>query len=220
MTVEGMTGEVVVARYCEDMVWLDRLPSTWAVTVYDKSQGGPHDRLRARCYRSPDRPDAAPLHPGAVALPNVGGESHSYLTHLSTRYEALADLTVFTPGDPLEHMPDFIDQLKALVFPGAQFAAFGHGMDCDADGWPQHDRGDLPQLRQMHEVFWPGAPVPASFTFVAGCIFLASRARLQAVPRQRWAAAGAACLTRRHASGMERLWSRLLDPAVAVKVAA
>ena len=71
--------EVVVARFQEDVSWTTQLG--FPVTVYDKS--GTH---------------------GPLALPNIGRETHTYLTHIVRRYEALADCTVFVQGAPFDHM--------------------------------------------------------------------------------------------------------------------
>ena len=73
--------ELVVARYREELNWLRRVPKSVRVTIYDKS--------------------AAPQ-PGAIALPNVGREAHTYLHHIVSRYESLSEVTVFCQGKPFD----------------------------------------------------------------------------------------------------------------------
>lgn len=74
--------QVVVARYAEDLAWLDRLPFE-DVLVYDKGpgQGG-----------------NPPPYARTVKLPNVGRCDHTYLHHIVHNYDNLADVTLFVPG--------------------------------------------------------------------------------------------------------------------------
>lgn len=80
--------ELVVSRYAEDLTWLARPPfdAFRAVTVYDKN----------------DRGDTSAGNPPPYArvrrLPNVGREGHTILHHILTRYDSLADVTVFLVG--------------------------------------------------------------------------------------------------------------------------
>jgi hypothetical protein len=61
--------EIVVARFNEDLSWLDQYRGNRKVTAYNK---GPNE------------------YPGATKLPNVGNESHTYLWHIVNRYDTLA----------------------------------------------------------------------------------------------------------------------------------
>ena len=87
--------DLVVARYQESLSWLSdvevELPHV-RILVYDKS-GNASDSCsglkRARC----------------IPIPNVGLEAHTYLYHLTSIYEQLADKTVFTQA--LEPTPGF-----------------------------------------------------------------------------------------------------------------
>ena len=94
--------EIVVAHYREDLQWL--MPSAELVTVYSK--GGP-DEAHAAFARQ-------------ITLPNIGRESHTYLYHIVNNYDRLADVTLFTQGDVVEHVgPDvnithMLDVCKAL----------------------------------------------------------------------------------------------------------
>ncbi|HMP73967.1 MAG TPA: DUF3431 domain-containing protein [Kiritimatiellia bacterium] len=90
--------EVVVARYEEDLRWVRRIPSGFGVRVYNK---GPEV-------------ERWPVHGGLVAegLRNVGREAQTYLHHLVTRYERLAEVTVFVQGKPFDHVPDLHGRLR------------------------------------------------------------------------------------------------------------
>ncbi|MBN1268478.1 MAG: DUF3431 domain-containing protein [Kiritimatiellae bacterium] len=92
--------ELVVARYDEDLKWLRRVPRDFRITVYDKGA-------------IPPPPFHFPL--SAFPLPNVGHEAHTYLHHIVTRYNDLAELTVFCQGKPFDHVPDFHRTLRRLA---------------------------------------------------------------------------------------------------------
>ena len=91
---EARTVEIVVARYGEDVSWLGTLLSkhdAWLQAhVYNK--GG--DRPVTNCPRCE-----------VVSLDNVGLEAHTYLHHIVTHYDILADKIVFTQGS--EPIPGF-----------------------------------------------------------------------------------------------------------------
>lgn len=67
--------ELVIAKYQEDVSWADSLNPLIKKTIYDKGDSKSDN-----------------------ALPNVGRESHTYLHHIITQYDNLADLTIFSQG--------------------------------------------------------------------------------------------------------------------------
>merc|ERR1719478_711017 len=77
--------EVVLAHHTEDLSWLSSIPKDVHLQIYTK---GPQMKFWARM----------PFLSGASLqqLPNVGRESHTYLTHIVENYHRLADWTVFT----------------------------------------------------------------------------------------------------------------------------
>lgn len=90
---------IVVARYKEDVAWLNELPADCGVHLYNKGPEIPPGTLR----------------PGIEVhgLPNTGREAHTYLHHLRTRFKAdEGEFTVFTQADPFEHSPGFLHLLK------------------------------------------------------------------------------------------------------------
>ena len=136
------TLELVVARHTEDLRWLRRVPDSWRITVYDKGGGTE----------------------GAEPLPNVGREAHSYLHHLVTRYDDLADLTVFVQGKPFDHVPDLHTLLRKLADGSESVAGFrwlGFLIDWDdPDGsrlyqaWSKNpEKRPLPG-REFHRRVW------------------------------------------------------------------
>src|SRR5581483_4550684 len=120
--------DVVVARYQEDVSWVDRLPSKCRVTIYNKGASNTIVKTRIADIKH---------------LPNVGREAHSYLYHILNvipfdPYPALH--TVFCQGNPFDHCPEF-EAMLALDLPlnGLNnFVSLGHHCECDANGMPQH----------------------------------------------------------------------------------
>lgn len=80
-TVTTKELEVVVARYADDVSWLDSYDAVR--TVYDHSQQAPCPDGVSNCVR---------------LSKNVGREAHVFLFHLYHNYDKLADRTVFLHG--------------------------------------------------------------------------------------------------------------------------
>jgi len=78
--------EVVLAHYEEDLSWTKAYKRSGAeFTIYSKAE------------------DATRVPQGALELPNVGRESHTYLHHIVSRYENLAEWTVFSQAGAPSH---------------------------------------------------------------------------------------------------------------------
>src|SRR5271170_5965957 len=74
-----MAVEIVIAHYNENLDWLSGCAD--CVTIYSK---GETPKARFRRVQS---------------LPNVGRESHTYLSHIVRNYDRLADVTLFLQGN-------------------------------------------------------------------------------------------------------------------------
>lgn len=86
--VADVQSELVIARYNEDLNWLNDLPIVQdieLITIYNK--GKPIDTSYIN-------------HPNVAVheVSNVGRCDHTYLYHVCLRYDSLADITVFLPG--------------------------------------------------------------------------------------------------------------------------
>lgn len=95
---------LVLARCNEDVSWAARWQKELDVFVYSKCE------------------PAAPSFDGTwLTLPNVGRESHTYLTHIIENYDKLHDVTIFLQGriDDAEAHP--IDRLLDYIAPAQQF---------------------------------------------------------------------------------------------------
>jgi len=91
------TYDLVVSRYNEDIHWVNTIDHTIHVIIYNKGEN-----------------DISYVNNNieVITLPNIGRESHTMATHCSTRYERLADYTIFCQGDTLTHSPYFFELLE------------------------------------------------------------------------------------------------------------
>lgn len=179
--------EVVLARYKEPLDWVSAITG-YRMTVYDKSG----DNI-----------------PNAIPLPNVGREAHTYAEHVARRYDTLAELTVFAQGNPFDHVPDFVDQVKN---PSFRFRSLGPNLcETGPDGDPSH--GGLPNAKLYTEL--TGKPFPGKAVFSPGAVFVAPAHVLRRYP-QAWWRTLADKLAAPEYQGyapwvMERLWHLLLS---------
>ncbi len=76
--------EIIVSRYNEKLEWTNLYPfNKYKYTVYNK---GPNNDFNMSYVNK------------VIDLPNVGRESHTYLTHIINNYDNLSDINVFLPG--------------------------------------------------------------------------------------------------------------------------
>jgi len=193
------------------------LPRDWRTIVYDKSEGGPRQGVVAKWYKSPDGPDHAPALEGAIRLPNIGAEAHTYMHHAAVTWEALDDVTVFMQGDPRQYVSDIPSEFGAIVAMAAEkgFAAVGPFLDCDENGGPHHEE----PLVELHEMWahFRGTKIPPRLSWYASAQFAVRKDVLQRISRATWAAARDICTTKLHACAMERLWWELLGRTARVR---
>lgn len=194
--------ELVVARYLEDLAWLRRRPADLRVTVYDKS------------IDHSAGPDALPL-------PNVGREAHTYLHHIVSHYESLAEWTVFCQGKPFDHAFDFKKSLQTFAtqpetINPTGFRWLGHLIDTDdAHGerlfrpWSKNEDGRGLDLRGFHRAVF-GTDGSELYTFVLGAQFAVHRAVVHQQPLAFYERALAASVTFPDAAHcFERTWDRV-----------
>ena len=163
--------ELVVARYREDISWLNNIPPQIRVTIYDKNPDAPHSN--------------------ALVLPNIGREAHTYLHHITTRWETLSPLTVFCQGKPFDHAFDFHRTLRELARAPeavADFQWLGHIIDTDdARGqrlfvnWSKNDDGHELDLHGFHRALF-GDDGPEKYVFQLGAQFIITEALIRSRP--------------------------------------
>lgn len=79
------TRKYIIARYNEDVSWLESLPAD-EVVIYNK---GDVD-VEGSNIRN---------------LPNIGRESHTYLDYITSNYNNLPDIVIFSQGNIVDHIP-------------------------------------------------------------------------------------------------------------------
>jgi len=82
--------QLIVSRFKENCDWVNGLKDTLEVKIYNK-------------FSQDENP-----------LPNVGREGHTYLTHIINNYDNLADINIFTQGNPFDHSTDFLNKISKL----------------------------------------------------------------------------------------------------------
>lgn len=166
--------ELVVAHYTEDLNWLRNVPAGLLKTVYTKGPVLPDEH----------RP---------IPLPNVGREAHTYLHHIATRYDTLAEWTIFCQGKPFDHAYDFKKTLLRFTtnpesISSTGFCWLGHLIDTDDyqghrlfRPWSknQNDRGL--DLRGFHQALL-STHGPDNYTFVLGAQFAVHRRLIRQQP--------------------------------------
>lgn len=94
--------EIVVARYNEDISWVEKNFPDAKVTIYNKGK----DDIKV------------PANFKVVKLPNLGREGNTYLYHIIHNYDNLSEVVAFFQGNPFDTYPfehhgaELIENLK------------------------------------------------------------------------------------------------------------
>jgi hypothetical protein len=188
--------------------WISGFPPDWPVTIYDKSAGGPRQRVHLGGWSSADGPSSGTLWPGAYALDNVGCESHTHMHHTVVHWDTLAETTVFLSGDAPSHVPDVIAETVEAVRQGVGYQPYGTHYVCNSDGKPHVDI-PFPELRQGWELFYTATAMPDEFHWHGYGMYIVGRSRLQRWDLETWKAARSWCQTKMTSLAMERLYDTL-----------
>ena len=224
MSVAAPAIELVVARFREDLAWTRNVPAAVRVTIYDKGGGE-----RAARADEPDETDevaettgaAGGAGFGAIALPNVGREAHTYLHHLVERRASLAAVTVFCQGRPFDHAWDFHHTLRALASGAERLGAdgfrwLGHLVDTDDPRgerlfvrWSKNEDGRQLRVDALHEALLASA-APPRLRFFGGAQLVVTAERARSRAPEFWERARALAATFPDAAHcFERIWDRV-----------
>jgi hypothetical protein len=166
--------ELVVAHYTENLNWLRNLPPQLRTTVYHKHI-----------------PSSTEL-PG-ILLPNIGREAHTYLHHIVSRYDSLAEWTIFCQGKPFDHAFDFKKKLREYAnhpesINPTGFQWLGHLIDTDDDQghrlfapWSKNEDGRGLDMSGFYRALFD-TDGPDLYTFVLGAQFAIHRDVLRQQP--------------------------------------
>jgi hypothetical protein len=127
---------MVVAKYHENIDWLDNV--NFSKIIYNKSSN---------------------LDPTYVNLDNVGLEAHTYLHHIITRWDDLADFTIFTQADPFCHSYNFLNIIshleKNLEIFNKPFLNFCDYIPCEGNIEEYRKNGNLRrEIREIFDIFF------------------------------------------------------------------
>jgi len=181
----NITKEIVIASFNEDTSWINNILSGAAVFEYNKNNKH-----------------------GAIPLPNIGREAHTYLHHIYKRYGHFSDYIFFFQGHPFDHTGECLSLINGndriwnsnvqMYFdgywgyahnsigtmwkldPSLQFN--GECLSCRNDGYP-HEMG-LPIKEIWNQIF--ETPIPSVLEFIPGCQFHVHRDLIYSRPLSFW----------------------------------
>ena len=219
----GAAVHLVVAAYRENLDWLAKVAVPFQVYCKGETCSWP-----------------------SISLPNVGREAHTYVHHVVTHYNTLADVTIFTQGDPFDHAPDFLDRI------GAAFTAPTSLTKHYRPNWPDNGSTDFdlvtehagfpirlgdarrfanrtpivnePWLNEAWGLMFDGPP-PNPWHYGYGAMYAVPRANIQARPLAWWRqlltilrdAPELDLFNPRNGYAMETLWLYVFDPSYQLK---
>lgn len=89
-----MKVDLVVARYSEDVRWLESIDIN--TIIYNK---GDSESIYSNIKNKSNIK--------IINLPNIGRETHTLTKHIVLNYNNIADITIFLQGNPLDHLHNF-----------------------------------------------------------------------------------------------------------------
>ena len=171
---------IVVAHYNEDLLWLE--DSMDICTIYSK--GGKAN---------------APPYPH-TRLPNIGREGQTYLHHIISNYDTLADITIFFQGRIDDHITISLQQIidrslitangQVTTFPFRELETFDHWdgipwseYPCWKQWWSMPGACAQRTPREYWQQMFPGTPIPSSVGFHPGALFAVRKETIQRHPK-------------------------------------
>ena len=138
-----MTKHLVIARYNENIDWVKNINCVDKIYLYNKGDNIDIEHIK---------------------LPNINREAHTYIHHIVTNYDQLADITFFCQGHPFDHMSGDItieninEKINTLLLPEEGKSPFyTKGMSGCDDGVTTVLYRELFENSVPHTAFSPGA---------------------------------------------------------------
>ena len=190
------TFELVIAHYNEDLSWVSNLPSELPVAIYSKGS-----------------------EQTGFPLPNIGQEAHTYLHHIISRFNDLAEYTFFVQGFPFDHVPEFHRFLRNFLSgetPLQPFHWLGFAIDYDTPNgsrlfaeWSKNQDGRKLDMIGFWKSLWTDQP-PERFPFFLGAHFAVHRDLIRAQSKSFYEKACALSTTFPDAAHcFERTWDKV-----------
>lgn len=177
--------KLVIARYNEDLDWVENLPSNlYSVVVYNKGE-------ELKAPRNGENVEV-------VKLPNIGREQYTFYHHIYHNYDSLDDFTAFLQGGLMEHLLGTLyDPMRKQYFKTPQskypalmalrnhikpqeFATLGHPVHSNN---PFQSSQMTEYLMKARKILFPDLPESFQYFFGAGGMFIASKRVLHKYPR-------------------------------------
>lgn len=99
---------IVIAKYKEDISWVQKIPKGWNIHIYDKDMEN---------------------------FPNAPGrEAHTYLHFIYHNYDSLEGDYIFCQGNPFDHCPTFLDELYLGAISGKKYPCTRIDRSMPSDG--------------------------------------------------------------------------------------
>ena len=143
---EPVQKRIVIARYKEDINWIDKLPTGWLPVIIQKK----NEELDGD-------------------MPNAGREPGSFLFAIAKHYNQIKpnDVWAFVQGNPFDHCANFMDKIE-LAEKNKGYTPLGGSKACDDNGAPDHP--NLP-IKQYYKK-WLHRTCPKDFKFTPGGQFI------------------------------------------------
>lgn len=177
--------KVVVARYNEDISWIECLPAEgYPALIYNKGQ-----KLKA-----PRNGENVEI----VNLPNIGREQYTFYYHIYHNYDSLDDYTAFVQGGILEHITgvlysrrrgEFFSNPKNMTAAIMMLQNALRPHEFCSLGFPFHSNNHMQSfemteyLKKARKILFPDLPEDFEYYFGGGGMFVASRKVLHRYPK-------------------------------------
>ena len=178
--------EIVISHFNEDLSWLAEFSKH--CTIYSK--GGPLPAVVSSSFHQ------------TFNLPNIGRETHTYLTHIVNNYDCLPPLTFFLQGnihDINDGTPAHTDMSLSEIIGQASSFCDGRTMPIGRvhsfsdwagiqylPGWIERRGKSLQRTKLSPLQFWRtifGSPPPENVRFVQGALFAVTRGAIRRRPK-------------------------------------
>ena len=157
--------KIIVSRYNEDVEWIKQFQN---VLIYNKG-----------C-----KLDDSFNQNNQIMLNNVGREGHTYYKYIYDNYDNLEDYTIFLQGNPFDHSPNIITNLKNYINNdlNIEFEFLSEKvLDTNLSGCPYHAK--LPMI-SVYEKLFNESKTDLQFKFGAGAQFIVSKNQILKRPRE------------------------------------